>query len=976
MHTSFKPNFKHSLFLGTSIAVFAYAAAPALAQEAGNAGAETVIVTGTRVQGMTAADSAAPITVLGTDALSHGTGSTDLRQQLGQSVPSFTAQQYGSDTANLTLSAALRGLSPNDTLVLVNGHRRHYTGNLHVDAGGFAAGSSAADLSLIPSGAIDHVEVLLDGAAAQYGTDAVAGVVNIILKSKSSGGTLSATMGDYYDRGDFSGGKANGQKYDVSFNMGLPLFDKGFVNFTIDKQYENFTQYGGADERQVNAANQLVPQNTVTSVGTNGVANLSTLGNGVPNTLQPGQVGYPRANSIDGNPEYQLTSAEVNSQYDFSDNVSLYAFGTIAHKFGKSFENYRLPNQIIATAGSNQPCSASNPNGYDTGSSSPNGATPSCTGPYRLATTGGFSAAPGTVGAGLNPRTGTVPISGTGNAGNLFSSTLINAQTGAALPSATGENQLGTATELVLYPNGFRPLEALKEDDYQYNMGLKFNVIGWDVDADIGYGKDIDNIYTLNSGNRTLFIDTHTTPTNFYDGSFTASQFTGTIDATHPFNVGMASPLTVALGVEARQDTYSIGQGDPDSYYNEGAQSFPGYLPSQAGNHSRKNYAVYVDFALAPIEALQLDVAGRAEHYTDFGDTQIGKITARYDFSPQWAIRGTVSTGFRAPTLAEEYYTAVNVSPVTTTLQLPADSAAANLLGLTNLRPEISTSYSVGIVAHPLEDLSLTIDAYSIAIGNRITTSSTVTSANGGINTPLAAQAVALAGVILDPTATQQGATAFLNGLSTLTQGVDLTANYPTDFGDRGLVDWTLAGNFNQTSIGHVNPPPAVLLASNANATFFNFGTNFGFTHNLPDWRLGLTANWTLDEWGATVRETYYGPNHGYASPNSNGEFIPNNQAGVGITDLEGRYNITEQLQLAIGVNNVFDIRPDTNGPAPASCTTGGVIIPAGGSCKLGPNQTNGEVQTNGNGQVYQTPLTAPFDPNGGYYYARVSFNF
>ena len=159
---------------------------------------ETVIVTGTRVQGMTAADSAAPITVLGSDALTKGTGSTDLRQALGQTVPSFTAQQFGGDTANLTLSAALRGLSPNDTLVLVNGKRRHYTGNLHVDWRRLRlAAAPRADISLIPEAAIDHVEVLLDGAAAQYGTDAIAGVVNIILKKKSSGGTFSATAGDY-----------------------------------------------------------------------------------------------------------------------------------------------------------------------------------------------------------------------------------------------------------------------------------------------------------------------------------------------------------------------------------------------------------------------------------------------------------------------------------------------------------------------------------------------------------------------------------------------------------------------------------------------------------------------------------------------------------------------------------------------------------------------------------------------------------
>src|SRR5580693_10329032 len=179
---------RNSLLLGFSAsAIFAN---PAFAQTARDQSSETVIVTGTRVQGMTAADSAAPITVLGADALQHGTGSADLRQQLGQTVPSFTAQQFGADTANLTLSAALRGLSPNDTLVLVNGKRRHYTGNLHVDGGNFASGSSAPDISLIPEASIDHVEVLQDGAAAQYGTDAIAGVINIILKNKSSGGAF------------------------------------------------------------------------------------------------------------------------------------------------------------------------------------------------------------------------------------------------------------------------------------------------------------------------------------------------------------------------------------------------------------------------------------------------------------------------------------------------------------------------------------------------------------------------------------------------------------------------------------------------------------------------------------------------------------------------------------------------------------------------------------------------------------------
>jgi iron complex outermembrane receptor protein len=900
MLTSSKFTLKHALLLGSSVAAFAWAVAPAMAQNAEN---ETVIVTGTRVQGMTAADSAAPITVLGSDALTHGTGTADLRAALGQTVPSFTAQSFGGDTANLTLSANLRGLSPNDTLVLVNGKRRHNTGNLHVLSGGAFGGGASPDISLIPQAAIDHVEVLLDGAAAQYGTDAIAGVVNFILKKKSSGGTFSVSGGRNYDRG--------GETFDVSYNMGLPLFDKGFVNVTIDKQFHAFTQQGGLDARVADGLN-----NDALFTGPIG---------GVPNSVIRQMPGYPNINRINGDAQFNLTLASVNAGYDFSDSVQLYGFGTWAHRNGKAYENVRMPNQIIAAPGSNQPCSATNPDGYNTAVTS-DGVTPACA-----------------VGVGGGVAT-------LGNNGLSAKGLVI---------SSGSKGNYTDPGELIMYPFGFNPQEAIQETDYQYNMGLKFNVAGWDVDTNVGYGKDIDNIYTLQSGNRSLFIDTHTSPTNFYDGTFTASQFTGTIDATHAFNVGMASPLTVAIGAEAREDYYAIAQGDAASSYKEGAQSFPGFQATDAGKHSRKNYAVYLDFALAPIEQLQIDVAGRAEHYSDFGDTQIGKITARYDFTPQWAIRGTISTGFRAPTLGEEYYSATNVSPTSATVQLPANSSAAKILGLPNLKPEISTNYSVGIVAHPFEDLSVTIDAYSIALGDRITGSSTVYSQGGAINTPLVNDAIAAHGNILDPTATQNGVSAFLNGLSTLTQGVDLTVNYPTDFGDYGLVDWTLAANYNTTALSRVAPPPAVLLASNPGATFFSPGTLFNFVHSAPQEKIGLTANWSMDAWGITFRETYYGPQKGYSSPGGGvtlADYVPNGQSGVGLTDLELRYNVTEQLGLAIGGNNIFSIRQNT------------------GPTWMIPDGNEGWPADGGN--VLHAPTGAAFTPNGGYYYGRVTFNF
>jgi iron complex outermembrane receptor protein len=260
-----------------------------------------------------------------------------------------------------------------------------------------------------------------------------------------------------------------------------------------------------------------------------------------------------------------------------------------------------------------------------------------------------------------------------------------------------------------------------------------------------------------------------------------------------------------------------------------------------------------------------------------------------------------------------------------------------------------------------------------------------VSSTGGAINVPtIVGPAIALFGVTLDPTATQQGVTAFLNGINTLTQGVDATVTYPTDLGAYGSVNWTMAGNFNETSIGRIDPVPAVLLAANPNATFFNFGTQFGFTHSLPNWKIGLTADWSLDEYGATVRETYYGPDHSYTTPSGagGGEEIPNNQAGVGITDVEGRYNLTDQLQLAFGAQNVFNIRPGVNGAAPASaggdtaCVGGGVFLLPSTTCKQAPNQANGEVETTSNGVVYNTLKGTAFDPNGGYYYGRITFNF
>jgi iron complex outermembrane receptor protein len=219
--------------------------------------------------------------------------------------------------------------------------------------------------------------------------------------------------------------------------------------------------------------------------------------------------------------------------------------------------------------------------------------------------------------------------------------------------------------------------------------------------------------------------------------------------------------------------------------------------------------------------------------------------------------------------------------------------------------------------------------------------------------------------------------TAFLNGINTLTQGVDVTVSYLSDFQEYGSVRWTLAGNYNNTSVSSVTPAPAILVASNPSASFFNRQSLYNFVHSAPQEKIGLTADWSLDQWGVTVRETYWGPQHSYTSPNSGGELIPFNQAGVGLTDMQVRYSFTDDVQLAFGGDNLFDLDPDKLPFAPANCATvPGVVLVGKATCVAGPNNANGQGQTASNGAVEYSPFGTHWNPNGGYYYARLSYKF
>jgi iron complex outermembrane receptor protein len=828
-----------NFFAGASIlALTTLVASQAFAADAAaESSVSEVIVTGTRVTGLKAGDSPAPVQVIGSDAFKK-VGQPDLIQGLAQIVPSFTAEALGGDTANLTLSARLRGISPNDTLVLVNGKRRHPTGNLHV-LGGPYQGAATADLSLIPVAAIDHVEVLQDGAAAQYGTDAIAGVVNLILKKGREGGVLDATAGQYY--------QGDGDTGALSLNVGLPLGAAGFINLTAETRFHGFSRRGGADARFATVSGALIPGSGVTTA--------------IP--------GYPNLNNIVGDAQSTIDNVFYNAGYDLGGGVEAYSFGSFGYRKASAFENYRVPCKVIAS-----------------------------------------------------------PVLGV--AGNCTDK-----------------------GELLFAPQGFKPREGLVETDYALTGGVRGDMDGFHWDLSTTYGRDKNDISTLNTANRALYIDTHFTPTNLYDGSFITTQWTTNLDISRDVSVGWSTPLTVAFGAEAREESYEILHGDAASIYKEGGQSYPGFQPTDAAKHTRHNYAAYLDLAGKPLAELTLDAAVRFEHFNDFGDTTVGKLTARYEVSSSFALRGTIANGFRAPTLAEEYYSATNVSPTSAVVQLPPNSPAAALLGFSPLKPEKSDNYSVGFVAHPAERLQVTLDAYQIDIKNRIIGSGLYLGLDGAtvVSLPVLL-AIKAHGNVLDPTVTFVGVSLFANGVDTRTQGVDLTLSYVSDFGDMGHVDWTVAANYNKTTVTRQAPPPPAVAAQGA---LLSVTAVSDLTTASPRSKVTLGALWTKEKWAVNLRETIYGSSSEIVSPDGTG--APpnfNDKIGVtGITDLDVAYLVTDRIRISVGANNLFDQKPPNV-----------IQFPPAGGLADGSN-------------VYDAPMGfSPFGINGGYYYAKASYSF
>ncbi len=769
---------------------------------------EDVIVTGTRQQGRTKAQTPAPVDVISAAELQR-TGEQNVFDALNKVLPSVDLPPFGFDTAGLVRAIRLRGLSPDDTLVLVDGKRRHVSANINADIGP-VGGSDPVDLDTIPLSLIDHVEVLRDGAAAQYGSDAIAGVINIILKHANHGGTAYAQEGATYVQDGFTN--------NIGSSFALPIGQNGYFDIAGDYRYHDHTNRDG----------------------------------NYPQDLGP--IKSPlRVNQIEGDPRNNVVSLGYNSAYEFDPALEAYSFATYTYKHSEAFENFRDPNVA-----------------------------------------GAYQTDPGT--------------------------------------------PFGNLTAAKYYPVGFSPLEALNEDDYSVTGGARGTVLGdWHYDLSSTYGGDIDNISTLQSLNPDLLHATGNSPTHFHAGEFNDTEWTNNFDVSKPVDVGIfAKPITVAFGAEYRRDTYQINPGDDASRFEGGSQAYPGFTVASSGSFHRSNEAVYGEIDTHPLPQWELDVAGRFEHYSDVGDTETGKITTRYDITPQYAVRGTVSNGFRAPTLAQEGFSAVNVAPTSAGGQLPVASPGALLLGAIPLKAERSQNYSVGFLANPIERLHIALDFYEIDIRDQIVDSGQIVQSPGG---PSILTAFNLNGFGLPPgvPASNVFAQFYTNGVSTHNRGADLTIDYITPLSDYGKINWLLAANFNSTSI--IRTEAAAQLTPDVLSEI---------KESTPKSKIIAQAVYINNPFSVTLRETRFGQVAEILADGNSGStpYTFNRNRPHFITDLELGYKVTPEITFFLGADNLFDTY--------ANHTTAGARFH--------------------NAEEYIA--SSPYGIDGGFYYGRVAYTF
>jgi iron complex outermembrane receptor protein len=786
------------------------------------------VVVGSRASGAEA-EKAVPVDIL-TSRQIEATGAVETMQVLQSLAPSFNfPRPTVSDGTDSIRPATLRGLGPDHVLVLINGKRRHQTALVHIN-NTVGRGATGVDLNAIPVSAIERIEILRDGAAAQYGSDAIAGVINIVLKAGASPLTVSARGG--FNKGRFTevrGVKqdfSDGGTYDGSASYGAAV-GRGAVNVSAEFRRRDGTNRAGFDMRdQIRAGDALA--NPVLQ----------------PNT----HWGDSEENDV-------LTFGNFQTPIDKGETSFLYVFGGWSHRRGVHGGNYR--------------------------------------------------------------------------------------------------RGLDTTNWPQIYPLGFLPLIEPTVVDAAGTVGVHGTRSKWYWDLSAGYGHnrlDYDITHSLNVSLGPTIPPNHA---EFYSGALASNQFVSTLDLSREFEVGLAGPLNVALGAELRNENYKIFAGEPDSYRDggarnqgggpgtPGAQVFPGFRPSNEVDTSRRNVAGYVDLEGNVARRVRLGLAGRAEHYSDFGGTIDGKATARIELSRRAVLRGAASTGFRAPSLAQSFFSTVStnftlVGGTFVPLEIvtaPVGSDLARILGSQPLKPEESVNLSGGIVLNPVDPLELTVDFYRVRIDDRVALSGNFTGGN------LAA--------LLAPFGAGS-ARYFTNAIDTRTTGVDVLGSYRLDLQKRGTLRLQGAYNHTTTKLLRISPTPTALATflqrSQFEAILFNNTEERRFTCGQPKDNLRLTADWTRGSFNGLVRGSLYGE---YCSI----EDLPAPDAAAQVfgakwvADLELAYTM-RKMTLGAGVQNAFNALPD--------------------------RQVSGTAFNN----IRTFPRNAPFGFNGRFLYARASYRF
>jgi iron complex outermembrane recepter protein len=801
-----------------------------LAATAGAAAAQTtdvqeLVVTGTRGAPRTVIESPTPIDVLNGVELEK-TGRAGAFASLQTLVPSFNLPaRAGGGISTVIATGGLRGLNPDQTLVLVNGKRRHKTSLIN-SVSSLYNGSVPADLDLIPTSAIGRIEVLRDGAAAQYGSDAIAGVINIILK-EGDGGYIGTSWGQNFDRSD-------GELWQLNGAYGWDLGDKAHLNVFASHKSQLLSNRAIPVAPTVQIYPRLIPSGLADPRELT-VDRLITRNSGV----LP-QIG---------------TNAGYNITYALDDETELYSFGTVSRRTSDLPFTFRAPNSVNS------------------------------------------------------------------------------------LPQ--------------IYPEGFRPNLVIRERDYEFAAGVRGKAAGWDWDisSTLGYNRATEN--TSNTINASLGP---ASPTVFYVGALRSTEWVNSLDLTRAFELDGAGNLQVSLGAQHRRETYRVEAGEPASYQAglyvipagqpfagqrpaTGAQATPGFQPSDASSSSRNNYAAYGELGWSPTERLFLGAAVRYEDYSDAsGDTLVGKINGRFELTDWLAVRGAVSTGFRAPGLAQQNYAASSsqfrlVSGVLDLLQiktLPVGSREARALGAQPLTPEESTNFSLGFTLEPMPDLAITVDAYRIDIDKRIAITSTLTGA--------AVSAILVANGLPGSLSGQY----YTNAIDTRTDGIDIVATWKKDLGDWGALRASAGYNHNETEIRKIIANPPQLSALGPTFVLFDRLSQGNLTTAIPKDKIALSAAWTWNDVSVNLRQTRFGK---YTVKQN----LATNDRSYGaewITDLEVSYKFRDKVTFAVGSNNLFNNYPDAVGIFNVNLGAG------------------------------QYPGTSPIGFTGGSYYARVQWDF